>query len=187
VRLVSGGDGVIVVYATSFSGFYPDPHPHRDSSICYYVTSSTDADPTAAGNTSGVLFSGDTLFCGGVGAFFEGTNKDMLAIFQRLSVLPPDTDVYPGHDYALNFLKSAVKRASADAAVAAEYAWAMECKTAGRPAVPSTLARERASNLYWRCLTEPAVVGALYPGQWVAGQDNAEKALDLVYNSVWED
>jgi hypothetical protein len=192
-----GEDDAILLCVASFS---PSPSfsvplaampPFDDSSLCYHVTCDADAGADVAtaafGKTDGVLFSGDTLFCGGVGAFFEGTNTDMLAIFQRLSALPPDTHVYPGHDYALNFLKSAVKRAPADAAVAAEHAWAMECKMVGRPAVPSTLARERTTNLYWRCLTEPAVVGALYPGQWAAGQDDAEKALSLVYNSVWED
>ena len=44
------------------------------------------------------LFTGDTLFCGGIGRIDLGGNrKDMLASLQRLAALPYDAAVYPGH------------------------------------------------------------------------------------------
>ncbi|MBR3629792.1 MAG: MBL fold metallo-hydrolase, partial [Oscillospiraceae bacterium] len=46
----------------------------------------------------GHLFTGDTLFCGGIGRIDLGGNrKDMLASLRRLTELPFDAEVYPGH------------------------------------------------------------------------------------------
>ena len=47
-----------------------------------------------------VLISGDTLFCGSIGRTdFEGGNdKQMRASLRRLSQLPNDTLVLPGHN-----------------------------------------------------------------------------------------
>jgi len=47
----------------------------------------------------GVLFSGDTLFCAGVGRtdFPGGSYKLLSESLKNLSKLPPDTKVYPGH------------------------------------------------------------------------------------------
>jgi glyoxylase-like metal-dependent hydrolase (beta-lactamase superfamily II) len=48
---------------------------HTQGSLCYHVT----PDP-GAHDHPGAIFTGDTLFVGGVGAFFEGTSKDMLKV-----------------------------------------------------------------------------------------------------------
>ena len=46
-----------------------------------------------------VLFSGDTLFAGSYGRtdFLGGSSRDMAASLKRLSMLPPETRVLPGH------------------------------------------------------------------------------------------
>ena len=46
-----------------------------------------------------VLFSGDTLFAGSYGRtdFLGGSSRDMAASLKRLSKLPPETRVLPGH------------------------------------------------------------------------------------------
>lgn len=47
-----------------------------------------------------ILFSGDTLFCQGIGRTdYEGASEQLLlkSIKERLFVLPDDTIVYPGH------------------------------------------------------------------------------------------
>ena len=46
-----------------------------------------------------VLFSGDTLFAGSYGRtdFLGGSSQDMAASLKRLSKLPPETRVLPGH------------------------------------------------------------------------------------------
>jgi len=49
---------------------------------------------------AGIVFTGDTLFCGGIGRYdLAGGSLRQLekAIKERLFVLPPETVVYPGH------------------------------------------------------------------------------------------
>ena len=62
---------------------------HTVGSCCYYI------------EEEGVLFSGDTLFCGSVGRTdFPGgsTSQIVRSLHRLLENLPEDTKVYPGHD-----------------------------------------------------------------------------------------
>ena len=55
---------------------------HTSGHICYYVT----------GGSGRAVFTGDTLFIGGCGRFFEGTADQMHhALVKTLGVLPEDT------------------------------------------------------------------------------------------------
>jgi len=50
------------------------------------------------------VFTGDTLFVGGCGRFFEGTAEEMHKSLSYLATLPEDTVTYNGHEYtASNF------------------------------------------------------------------------------------
>ena len=71
---------------------------HTQDSICWYMRdTSTDEK---------VVFTGDTLFIGGCGRFFEGTAAEMnAALNEVLAALPDDTKVYPGHEYTKNNVK----------------------------------------------------------------------------------
>ncbi|KAI6245821.1 putative hydroxyacylglutathione hydrolase [Erysiphe necator] len=59
------------------------------------------------------VFTGDTLFHGGCGRFFQGTAAEMnLALNKTLASLPDNTTVYPGHEYTksnANFAISVLK------------------------------------------------------------------------------
>ena len=55
-----------------------------------------------------VLFSGDTLFCGGCGKVFEGTMQDMISSLKKLSNLADDTKIYCGHNYIAKNLEFAL-------------------------------------------------------------------------------
>lgn len=58
---------------------------HTQDSICYFFQ---DGDDKA-------VFTGDTLFIGGCGRFFEGTAQEMdKALNETLAALPDDTKVY---------------------------------------------------------------------------------------------
>lgn len=62
---------------------------HTKGSCCYYL------------KEEGVLFSGDTLFCGSVGRTdFPGGSASQIrdSLHRLLAALPDDTSVYPGHD-----------------------------------------------------------------------------------------
>lgn len=45
-----------------------------------------------------MVFTGDVLFVGGAGKFFEGTPEDMQLSMDKLGKLPPETLVYCGHE-----------------------------------------------------------------------------------------
>jgi len=51
------------------------------------------------------LFTGDTLFIGGCGRFFEGDGEMMLKNFDYVSSLDDSTLIYDGHEYTLDNLK----------------------------------------------------------------------------------
>lgn len=62
---------------------------HTKGSCCYYL------------KDEGILFSGDTLFCGSVGRtdFPGGSTAEIVrSLHKLLESLPEETQVYPGHD-----------------------------------------------------------------------------------------
>ena len=62
---------------------------HTCGSLCFYI-----------GGTTPALFSGDTLFCGGCGAPFEGSQEQMSLSFVKIWLsCQPNTLVFPGHEY----------------------------------------------------------------------------------------
>ena len=64
---------------------------HTSGHISYLVGSAAGSQPMA-------VFTGDSLFVGGCGRFFEGTPEQMVATTTKFSALPPDTLVYVGHE-----------------------------------------------------------------------------------------
>ncbi len=62
---------------------------HTKGSCCYYI------------EDEGVLFSGDTLFCGSVGRtdFPSGSSAEIVRSLHKLvDTLPEETEVFPGHE-----------------------------------------------------------------------------------------
>eukprot|EP00949_MAST-11_sp_MAST-11-sp1_P004071 g4071.t1 len=97
----------------------------------------------------GALFSGDALFVGGCGKFFEGSARDMRLSLAALMSLPPNTLLFPGHEYAeanLKFAHTAVLPKSS--AIKELYAKVKELRKSKLPAVPSTLAEEAQTNVF---------------------------------------
>ncbi|KAI1377414.1 Las1-domain-containing protein [Hypoxylon crocopeplum] len=69
---------------------------HTQDSICWFAQDGDDK----------VVFTGDTLFHGGCGRFFEGNAEEMhTALNETLASLPDDTTVYPGHEYTKSNVK----------------------------------------------------------------------------------
>ncbi|KAF8636545.1 hypothetical protein AX17_003357 [Amanita inopinata Kibby_2008] len=66
---------------------------HTQDSICYHITDNADA------SFPGGVLTGDTLFIGGCGRFFEGTGEEMDRALTYLGTLPDETLVYNGHEY----------------------------------------------------------------------------------------
>ncbi|KAK7749421.1 Cytoplasmic glyoxalase II [Diatrype stigma] len=79
---------------------------HTQDSICWFAQ---DGDEKA-------VFTGDTLFHGGCGRFFEGTAEEMhTALNKTLASLPDETKVYPGHEYTKSNVKFGVSVLQSDA------------------------------------------------------------------------
>ncbi|MBV9510614.1 MAG: hydroxyacylglutathione hydrolase [Caulobacteraceae bacterium] len=96
-----------------------------------------------------IAFVGDTLFALGCGRLFEGTPEQMWASLSRLAALPDETAVYCAHEYtaanarfALTVDDSPALKARAEEVFAA--------RERGEPTVPTTIAREKATNPFLR-------------------------------------
>ncbi|KAK4505648.1 hypothetical protein PRZ48_003613 [Zasmidium cellare] len=73
---------------------------HTQDSICYFFEDGNER----------AVFTGDTLFIGGCGRFFEGTPQEMdAALNKTLAALPDDTKVFPGHEYTKGNIKFGIK------------------------------------------------------------------------------
>lgn len=107
----------------------------------------------------GVLLCGDTLFAGGCGRVFEGTNAQMHASLARLAALPDDTLGCCGHEYTLKNLEFARAVEPHNEALAERQRRARATRDAGQPTVPFRLAEERDTNPFLRC-DEPSVRAA---------------------------
>jgi len=71
---------------------------HTQDSTCYYATD--EKRPEQKG-----VFTGDTLFIGGCGRFFEGTGQEMHEALSKLGKLDDDTVTWVGHEYTSSNFK----------------------------------------------------------------------------------
>ncbi|KAI9790701.1 MAG: Cytoplasmic glyoxalase II [Peltula sp. TS41687] len=111
---------------------------HTQDSICWFFQ---DGDDRA-------VFTGDTLFIGGCGRFFEGTPAQMhKALNDTLAGLPGDTKVYPGHEYTKSNVKFAASVLKTDESIKKLQAFAENNKeTQGR----FTIQDEKLHNVFMR-------------------------------------
>jgi hydroxyacylglutathione hydrolase len=105
------------------------------------------------------LFSGDTLFNAGAGNVHNGGNVESLyaTFVGQLDKLPPNTRIYPGHDYVENNLRFTLAR-EPDNVAAREML--PQVAGHGPAAVVTTLADERRINTFMR-LDSPGVIAQL--------------------------
>src|ERR1700732_1389794 len=99
----------------------------------------------------GALFCGDTLFSAGCGRMFEGTPKQMNASLNRLREVPPETQVFCGHEYTAANLRFALAVEPVNSA-AREYQESVQrIRGLGSPSLPSNLSLEIKVNPFLRC------------------------------------
>jgi hydroxyacylglutathione hydrolase len=143
-RGVAGGDAVrIDALGTAFEVI--DIPGHTRAHVAYYGAN--------------MVFCGDTLFACGCGRVFEGTPEQMYSSLARLAALPDETLVYCGHEYTLANIGFAKSVDPANTALAQREADDQRLRDAGRPTLPSTIGREKATNPFLRCL-DPAVIAS---------------------------
>ncbi|HEB78947.1 MAG TPA: hydroxyacylglutathione hydrolase [Rhodospirillales bacterium] len=100
------------------------------------------------------LFSGDALFSLGCGRLFGGSAAQMWASLSRLRQLPGETKVYCAHEYTLANAKFALSVDPHNQALQRRAGAVRALRAAGKPAIPSTMAEERAANPFLRADNE---------------------------------
>jgi len=121
---------------------------HTTGSVCYFMYDNVDK----------VVFTGDTLFIGGCGRFFEGTAMDMVRSMCLLGSLHPNTKVYCGHEYTASNYKFA-QSIEPDNIRLKEKA---SPTTLPKRTVPSTIDTELATNPFMRVDRKiPAILKAV--------------------------
>nr|POF21082.1 putative hydroxyacylglutathione hydrolase [Quercus suber] len=116
---------------------------HTQDSICYLFEDGNER----------AVFTGDTLFIGGCGRFFEGTAEEMdAALNKTLAALPDDTKVFPGHEYTKGNVKFGIKVSQSEAVKNLESFANSNKQTQGK----FTIGDEKKHNVFMR-LDDPTV------------------------------
>ena len=97
-----------------------------------------------------IAFVGDTLFAMGCGRLFEGTPQQMYRSLQRIAELPADTALYCGHEYTLANAQFAAHAEPENGDIAERLAEVEVLREAGEITLPTTVAKERATNPFVR-------------------------------------
>jgi hydroxyacylglutathione hydrolase len=96
------------------------------------------------------LFSGDTLFVMGCGRLFEDSPAAMWGSLSKLAKLPPETQVWCGHEYTLSNARFCASVLPDDPAIGERLKKIEAARAGGRPTVPTTIGAEKATNLFLR-------------------------------------
>ncbi len=83
-------------------------------------------------------YTGDTMFAAGCGRLFEGTPSMMHDSLVKLTALPKDAHVFPGHEYTVKNLEFACAMDPENEVVKKALASARGIREQGLPTVPST-------------------------------------------------
>jgi hydroxyacylglutathione hydrolase len=126
---------------------------HTMGHISYYFTD----------DAARVVFTGDTLFVGGAGKFFEGTGSDMYpSLYEKLARLPGDTLVYCGHEYTLSNYRFALSVDPDNQQLIEANRKAQMLRDEGKYTVPSTIQQELETNPFLR--VHEAAIRERFPG-----------------------
>jgi len=107
-----------------------------------------------------VVFAADTLFSLGCGRLLEGTPAQMVASLSKLAALPPQTQVYCGHEYTQSNARFALTVDPDNKELKARAREIDRLRKAGKPTLPTTIGRELATNPFLRW-TDPAIRATL--------------------------
>ncbi len=104
----------------------------------------------------GVLFAGDTLFAMGCGRAFEASPEVLYRSVMKLAALPPETQIYCGHEYTLANARFARKVDPDNEALRKRETEVAALRAEGRFTLPTRMDLERATNPFLRA-DDPAI------------------------------
>jgi hydroxyacylglutathione hydrolase len=140
---------------------------HTADGVCYYVEPSADE--------KGSVFTGDTLFIAGCGTPIGGDMEGLRRSIEKLARLPEETAVYPGHDYTEDNYNFALTIEPGNTEIQSSYAKATEDRlTGGEAAVPSSIGKEKKTNVFMRAGCE-----AIKKAVNMTGAGNAEVFAEI--------
>ncbi len=96
------------------------------------------------------VFVGDTLFAMGAGRIFEGNAEMMWNSLKKLTQLPPDTEIYCGHEYTVANAQFALTVDPDNLALQNRAKEVDQLRAKGQPTVPTRLDRELETNPFLR-------------------------------------
>lgn len=97
-----------------------------------------------------LLFAGDTLFALGCGRAFEAPAQVLYQSVMKLADLPPETQIYCGHEYTQSNGRFALTVDPANEALKARMDEINRLRAAGMSTLPTSLALELATNPFLR-------------------------------------
>jgi hydroxyacylglutathione hydrolase len=140
---------------------FPFPHPPVQEAdvLCFPGIEAEFLVMETPGHTLGhvvyyganSLFCGDTLFGCGCGRLFEGTCEQLYSALQRLAELPPETRVYPAHEYTEHNIHFAMTLEPQNNHLLQRAEEVASKRALGLPSLPSTIGLERETNPFMRC------------------------------------
>jgi hydroxyacylglutathione hydrolase len=107
-----------------------------------------------------LLFAADTLFALGCGRLLECGPDVMFRSLGRLAQLPPETNVYCGHEYTLSNAKFALTVDPDNQALRRRAAEIERLRAEDRPTLPTTIGLELETNPFLRW-SDPAIRATL--------------------------
>ncbi len=110
------------------------------------------------------LFTGDTLFYAGCGRIFEGNAHQLYGSLKKLCALPPETNIFCGHEYTLGNLQFAKAVEPRNRAIDERTVSVRMLLDNGRPSGPCTIEREMETNPFLRVDQEAVRNAAGLPG-----------------------
>ncbi len=115
-----------------------------------------------------VAFVGDTLFAMGAGRIFEGSAEMMWTSLQKLMRLPPETEIYCGHEYTQSNARFALTLEPDNLALVNRAKEVDRLRESNRPTLPTRLDRELETNPFLRphVTAIRAKLGMLYASDW---------------------
>lgn len=128
---------------------------HTKGHVLYHVYDANDKM-----KENGALFTGDTLFVGGVGHFREGNGDDMYNNFEKIRKFHKNTKIYPGHEYALSNYQFGLYIEPENKNLIERIKF---CKLRkNKICIPSTVDIECKSNVFMRCKENQSIVSSKY-------------------------
>ena len=111
---------------------------HTNGHICFFFPDSK------------ILFAGDLIFAMGCGRAFEGTPEELFNSLQKVKALPPETEIYCGHEYTLSNAEFCLTVEPDNADLIARHKMVKQYRDNNLPTIPTTLEEELKTNVFLR-------------------------------------